>query len=574
MQADERDAAQRGNPNPERKPGPKTMSKLHQSVEFSGIDTEPTQQTGTDRLPDAYRTALLSTTAPPSEVMTLNEGIEMLERQFGVTEAPTGYYDTEAEEWVEVGRHKAIVNPAWLGDGREESPRGSHGGRDPDALWNLFTDSYEPAGPRELYGPLSNAVSRLDAAEDSFGQVRLYRDGGALHMDLFFTDKTVEIDGEEITLGISTGHDYFGSRTLYAEAIGLHERENGTALVYRKLSDRFKRKHTGSARDDVIKTWGGLLSRLDEITDDIYSVMADAMNYEVDLSEYPIETPADFFDNLGLPRYIAEHAAKRVRLDQPETAFRLYRIGTWAVSKHMAQTNTSAFRSHIAAVNKLLFSPPSAEKQVLVELRKSLIETAKRRKMTGQQTVADADPDEENADALSVAEIRNLAGDIKTRISDIDDAVGMYGTVKERLEGMLSGDIETDEDDEGESASAPTAAAIIEDVLGSTDAASSGEIAEHADFGAPHARRTLAAMHENGRVEREREGRGYVYSLPEQEQEQDGDADGDTDADTGDESADADDEGTATDGGDAGDETADTREAIADGGQPVQEGSR
>jgi hypothetical protein len=56
-------------------------------------------------------------------------------------------------------------------------------------------------------------------SEIAFGQIRQYRDGGEVHMDVLFDGLSVGLPGRSgsITMGITSGYDFFGGHAVYAE---------------------------------------------------------------------------------------------------------------------------------------------------------------------------------------------------------------------------------------------------------------------------------------------------------------------------------------------------------------------
>jgi len=353
--------------------------------------------------------------------VALTEAVKTLAREYNVEERPVAFKNSESQSWEGTGRAIALVNPAW-----EDDP-------DENAVWDVPTSAYTSAGPNDIYGPLTAVLSRLEAT-DVFGQIRLYRHGGEMQIDLFIPTTTVETEeGTELTLGLSTGHDYFRGTTHYAEIISFNHEINS---VMRGLTDRRKRKHTGESDSDVAEWWGDTIGMMDEVSDTLFGVIANAREYEIDIADIPVDG-TEFFDHLGLPRgrgdgdYLAGAAAENARLtpSNPRSGYELYKAGVRAIEDEFdGKTGAAAFNSHLQAVNRLLFEPPGAEDAVLAEVQ---------REYEGVGSLDDG----ENTAVETIRERRDT----------IQEGVEFFESHRERLRTMLSeldaDDSETDEAD-------------------------------------------------------------------------------------------------------------------------------
>lgn len=400
------------------------MSGTFKTYEFSGVDTRK-------RLPPSY-TELLDV----ASVASLASTVEALERKYGAVEAPVAYYDEFQDEYVEVEAHTAVVNPAWLGDTEDRDfPVDAERENRDDAAWYVFTDSYTPAGPDQLYASLVERLREMD--ESVFGQFRLYRDGGRAHMDVFMEDYEVEMQGSKLVLGFSTGHDHFGSQTLYAEACAYQYPigDDDDGVVLRQLSDTYKRKHVGEATDELRATWESVIDRFDTITDEVYSAVHDSMEYMVPLSDLPIEDDLELFTHIGLPETtIAPVAANILPSENKVSAFSIYRAGVQATNQEMGSTDGQAYRSHISNLNPWLFAPPMGEKRMLSSANRSLKMKMEERKADPQSQIVDS-----SGDRMSMPDVRSQSEAIQSRIETVDEGVSLYNSVQEQLEGLMSG---------------------------------------------------------------------------------------------------------------------------------------
>lgn len=337
------------------------------------------------------------------------------------------YWDNEADEWRADDHHVAIVNPAWLGDGLT----------DPDApdsaVWHVATGRYTCVNPMDVYGPLTAAIRRYNANDENdrplgaiFGQIREYRNGGEVHLDLAFDGLTVTDPGTDagrFVLGLQSGTDHFGGRSTYARIV-VFDTEGG--VVMRGLTERRKRKHTGAATNAIVDWWSEVLATLETAAETIFGIVSSARDYTVDFSERPFD-PEGFYDCLGFPEGLAKQAAGKL-----PTGSMNGRIDAWSLYYAMAETLThdydakdegGALNEKLSLANRILFEPPYAEAAVLKEAEKRLI---------SQQTLSE--DDEEAADYLaaereSITETLDTYTSTRKRLTtilrDAEDAQGV-----------------------------------------------------------------------------------------------------------------------------------------------------
>lgn len=358
---------------------------------------------------------------------TFNQVLNQLGVEYGI-EWRDLMYDAEvdastAAEMLPVDHYRALVNPAWEGIPSPKLP----GDRE-DAVWHIPTKKYTRVNHEDVWRPLFEAIEERGEGGDVFGTCRLRRQGGEVHIDVFFENAGLDVDGEDFTLGISTGHDYYGNVRLYVDVVAYHDTGDGVGQVMRYLVDPRRRKHTGSAGDEVVNWYDTSVSRLEKVSDKMYNIVADAMHYEVPLGEMP-GTITDFYEHLGLPNRapseLADPAAERaVKMAVgPYTAWHLYKAGMWAIEHKYDSRDTSAFKSHVNTVNTLLFNPSLAEKRVLSEVE-SEIEEKRSDEDADIYEYLDSDPD------VTLESIR-------TRAKSISEGVEEFEDTKDRLRKML-----------------------------------------------------------------------------------------------------------------------------------------
>ena len=306
--------------------------------------------------------------AGPGDTTALKDAIEHLESEYSITTAEVAYDDPDLG-WTETGRHQALVNPAWLGeDGLEDAPQGT-------ALWHIPTREYTPITPMEKYGPLLARLRARDYHESAAGELRLFRNGGEVHADLWLDDLRTG-DDDEIVMGVQTGHDYFGGKALYASIIAYDEQDG---RVMRGLSEKRSRRHTGSAKADVAEWWDTVLDQAEDACDTLAEVILDAQDYVIDFAEIPL-TPKEYLVYaFGGTEYLAENDASADgqtggALEYLPVTSENASLSGWEFYKAMASALThdfhgkddsTAVRRYVRRSNRQLFSPPRMEDGVL-----------------------------------------------------------------------------------------------------------------------------------------------------------------------------------------------------------------
>lgn len=292
----------------------------------------------------------------PPDLRTVVEGLE------SVTDVTAGYKDPETDEWIEVPRRRAVVNPEWLGDGLEEANRG-------DALWQFASDQYTPVTPEDMWGPLVSVARRMDLSV--YGVVTEHRHGGEVHADLVLPDFRFEVGEDTYVLTYESGFSHYGDQSLYYSVGAVNER---TGSMYRGMTDKETCPHRGSATDKVAAWWEDGLNRAEEATSTLGSVMREAMRYTVPLKgEGMPYNLGGFFEALKWPDALAEAAAAHVKETntggaEPEeaTALALYEgMAAAMTNEYEGKTGGYHLKRLNRKANKVLFSPPSAEAQVI-----------------------------------------------------------------------------------------------------------------------------------------------------------------------------------------------------------------
>lgn len=291
------------------------------------------------------------------DLPSLREVVDGLE---SVTDVVAGYKDPETDEWIEVPRRRAVVNPEWLGAGLEEVNRG-------DALWQFASDQYTPVPPEDMWGPLANVASRMDL--NVFGVVTEHRHGGEVHADLVLPDFRFDVGEDTYVLTYESGFSHYGDQSLYYTVGAVNER---TGSMYRGMTDKETCPHRGRATDKVAAWWEDGLSNAEQATSTLGSVMREAMRYVVPFEGMPYNV-VGFMEGLKWPDALAEAAAEHVKSvntggAEPDeaTALALYEgMAAAMTNEYQGKTGGYHLKRLNKRANKVLFSPPSAEATVI-----------------------------------------------------------------------------------------------------------------------------------------------------------------------------------------------------------------
>lgn len=356
--------------------------------------------------------------------MTFDDVLDRLGDKYSIEWRDLQFRGNDGSFGHSANHYRALVNPNWVGKTVDEIP-----GEREDAVWHIPTKKYTKVAHQDVWVPLYEAIRRRSKGSEVFGTVRARREGGEVHMDVFFESADISTgSSDEITFGISTGHDYFGNVRLYVDVVAYHDTGDGVGQVMRYLVDPRRRKHTGDADEDVVNWFGNAVERLETVSDRMYNIVADAMHYEVEIGEMPC-TLAGFFEHLGLPNRgrstLADPAGERAveTAIGPYTAWHLYKAGMWAVEHEYDSRDTSSFKKHVQTVNTLLFNPSLAEKQVLSNIEDEIEETKHERDTEIWDYIDD--------------DVDSTLDDIRTRAKSISEGVEEFESTRERIRTLL-----------------------------------------------------------------------------------------------------------------------------------------
>ncbi|MFC7074632.1 hypothetical protein ACFQJ7_11180 [Halovenus rubra] len=273
------------------------------------------------------------------------------------------YRNPYTDEWVETDRFNAIVEPSRLqaeADGNAET----------ESLFHIPTDSYAIINPVDVYSPLEEVlreetIDGTPLGEVMFGEIRRYRGGGEVHMDIMFDGLEVRLPGrsDPITMGVTSGYDFFGEHAVYVEGFA---QDGYCSNTMRSLTDKEVIKHVGDVRN-FQTWWEELLAQVELIADDLFEFIRDAQDIDLDFSELPF-TVTEFYSLLGFPDYLAERAAG----DAEANAASPFEIDMWTLHSGATYALTHFFQGkegasldqYVRTANDILFNPEGTIERV------------------------------------------------------------------------------------------------------------------------------------------------------------------------------------------------------------------
>jgi len=357
------------------------------------------------------------TQADSADIVSFSEAVRSLPR---AVETTVAYQNPYTEEWVETGRFNALVEPS-------RAMEQASGDADEDPLFHVPSDSYSIINPTDVYGPLEDVLRSTDTDGQSlgevvFGEMRQYRGGGEVHMDVMFDGLEVALPGrsDPITMGVTSGYDFFGGHAVYVEGFA---QDSYCSNSIRALTDREVVKHVGDV-GDFQSWWEDVLGQLDLVADDLAGFIQDATDIDLKFTEMPFDVQG-FYDLLGFPEYLAERAAEDARANAGDP----FTIDMWTLHSGATHALTHFFRgkegssldSYVRVANDILFNPEATLEQVQGEYE--------------QRMEADRDGDDQQslAEANGLAQIERVGEDLRDRIEQFESR---EEALRERFQGV------------------------------------------------------------------------------------------------------------------------------------------
>jgi len=317
---------------------------------FAGVDGRSDAQ-----LPNWY-----AEQKPVDDPVSFADAIRDLPR---AVETTVAYQNPYSDEWIETERFNAVVEPSRL---REQAC----GDEDTEPLFHVPTDSYAIINPVDVYGPLEEVLRETDLdgrplGDVMFGEIRQYRTGGEVHMDVMFDGLEVTLPrrSDPITMGVTSGYDFFGGHAVYVEGFA---QDGYCSNTMRQLTDKEVIKHVGDVTD--FRTWWeGILEQIELVADDLFEFIRDAQEIEIGFTEMPFSV-AEFYQLLGFPEYLAERAAGDAEANAASPfeidMWTLHSGATYALTHFFKGKEGSALDGYVRIANDILFNPEGTIERV------------------------------------------------------------------------------------------------------------------------------------------------------------------------------------------------------------------
>jgi len=336
------------------------------------------------------------------ETVPFTRAIRQLPRAMETTVAFKNPY---TDEWVDTDRFNALVEPERLMTETD----------DEQALFHVPSDSYSIINPSDVYSPLADVLREIEVngtplAEVTFGEIRQYRGGGEVHMDIMFDGLSVTLPGERdpITMGVTTGYDFFGNNAVYVEGFA---RDTACANSIRALTDRQSIRHIGDI-EDFEAWWEDILGQLELVADDLYGFIRDAADVMIDIAAMPFDH-TEFYILLGFPEYLAEHAAEDARMNADDPfeldMWTLHSGATYALTHYFRGKEGSALERYTRLANDILFNPEATIDRV---------EQAYEQRV---ETESEADGQRSLEGANGLAQIERVSEAVQERADQFED---------------------------------------------------------------------------------------------------------------------------------------------------------
>lgn len=329
------------------------------------------------------------------------------------------FRNPHTDDWVETDQFTALVEPTRLTTAtRSENTPAS------EAIFHIPTNSYAVINPVDVYGPLASLLreTTLDGHnldEIVFGEIRQYRGGGEVHVDVMFDGLYAELPdrADPITMGVTTGYDFFGGHAVYVEGFA---RDTTCANSIRGLTDRETVRHVGDGVD-FEDWWNERLSQLGLIADDLVAFIEDAQAITIDFTDVPF-TIAEFYELLDFPAYLADRAAGDVRAGASDPfeidMWTLHSGATYALTHCFTGKEGSSLDRYVRTANDILFNPEATIATV--------------EQVYEQQAAAETDPEGQTdlASQTALAQVERVSQDIHEKATQFEER---EATLRERF---------------------------------------------------------------------------------------------------------------------------------------------
>lgn len=275
-----------------------------------------------------------------------------------------------------------------------------------DALWHVPTKTYSIVNPLTAYEPLEEAIRDEDYGDDIFGEMRQYKGGGEVHMDVLFDAFQIEYgdgDGNDgpIVLGIRSGYDFFGDTALYFEGFA---QDTNCDNSIRSITEKKSIRHVGDV--DLEDEVTDVLEEMELMTSKMAELIELAEDIEVDVLDMEFAEPFNHDDNIrgfyelaGFPSYLAREAASHARNRADNTFLpdmtAMWDGATYALTHHyQGGENTSTAQEYIDAANDMVMNPSQVMGEVNREHTRRLASQSEENEQGNAGNVAHANIEE------------------------------------------------------------------------------------------------------------------------------------------------------------------------------------
>ena len=372
------------------------MTEPDTSIVFAGVDGR------TDHaLPTWYASQKAESTP-----LSFAEAVRVLPR---AVETTVAYRNPYTDTWTPTDRFNAIVEPTRLAE------QAQHEDDETDPLFHVPSQAYSIINPVDVFGPLETVLREetydgQSLADIVFGEMRQYRGGGEVHMDILFDGLSVDLPGrnDPITVGVTSGYDFFGGHAVYVEG---YAQDSYCANSIRSLTDRETVRHVGSV-GDFEAWWRAILEQLAVVRDDLHEFIVDAQEITVDFTTVPFD-PTEFYGLLGFPDYLATQAASDARSEATNPfdidMWTLHSGATHALTHFYTGKEGVSLDQYVRTANDILFNP-DATLRVVEETYKRQAEA---------ETQSDGQTELESQVAL--AQVERVSEDVRSKASTFTD---------------------------------------------------------------------------------------------------------------------------------------------------------
>jgi hypothetical protein len=177
-------------------------------------------------------------------------------------------------------------------------------------------------------------------------------------MDVLFDGLEVTLPDrrEPITMGLTSGYDFFGGHAVYVEGFA---QDTHCSNSMRSLTDKEVIRHVGDV-EAFDAWWEDILGHLDLVADDLTEFIDDARDVTLDFTELPFDV-AGFYDLLGFPDYLAEQAASDAQANAANPfeidMWTLHSGATYALTHHFRGKEGASLDQYQRVANDILFNP-------------------------------------------------------------------------------------------------------------------------------------------------------------------------------------------------------------------------